>query len=336
MKKDFHYYCIAVLAEAAGFVKKDALTIAYASQYVDNATESEPIRVGKLMFDPVRTAHMGLKAFDWAVQKRVYIPFHFIPPKSIEAPHDSFVTQPNSEFARAIFDEACKGRTKKLRRLCRMGVALHTLADTWAHQGFSGRRDNENDVEKIRIRKDGKRWSRPFLENILLDIPPQIGHAEAGVFPDQPFLTWKYLRKAANVDVQRNNTDEFLKAAKTIYDLLRGIKKTKSDKPIPWKRIQPRIKKRLADTSDDHARCENWKDDFEEVFHPLKLHYDKREWRNDALQPRKEKDTAWDEFSRSRLRRLSFPMTPGFYDSPWVHFHRAALKQRHFVLERLL
>jgi hypothetical protein len=40
MEKDFHYYCIGVLAKAAGFDKGDALTIAYASQYVDDATES--------------------------------------------------------------------------------------------------------------------------------------------------------------------------------------------------------------------------------------------------------------------------------------------------------
>ena len=59
MKKDFHYYCIGVLAKATGFKEDDALTIAYASQYVDDATESEPIRVGEMLFDPVRTAHFG-------------------------------------------------------------------------------------------------------------------------------------------------------------------------------------------------------------------------------------------------------------------------------------
>jgi hypothetical protein len=38
MQKDFHYYCTAVLARAAGFSPRDALTIAYASQYVDHST----------------------------------------------------------------------------------------------------------------------------------------------------------------------------------------------------------------------------------------------------------------------------------------------------------
>lgn len=34
MKQDFHFYCIGVLANAAGFSKEEALTIAYSSQYV--------------------------------------------------------------------------------------------------------------------------------------------------------------------------------------------------------------------------------------------------------------------------------------------------------------
>ena len=51
MQKDFHYYCIAILARAAGFGKSDALNIAYASQYVDDSTESEPIKVGELPFE---------------------------------------------------------------------------------------------------------------------------------------------------------------------------------------------------------------------------------------------------------------------------------------------
>ena len=72
MQKDFHYFAIAVLCRAAGFNPADALTIAYASQYVDNATESELIRIdiggGYLKFDPVCTCYQGLDAV--ATQER--------------------------------------------------------------------------------------------------------------------------------------------------------------------------------------------------------------------------------------------------------------------------
>ena len=45
MQKDFHFYCIGVLARAAGFSIDDALIIAYASQYVDNSTEGKLIQL---------------------------------------------------------------------------------------------------------------------------------------------------------------------------------------------------------------------------------------------------------------------------------------------------
>ncbi len=86
MQKDFHYYCIGVLARAAGFSSEDALTIAYASQYVDDATEGTQMDFdveSDLKFDPVRTAHRGLsaQALKWSEQKEILISFHFIPPK---------------------------------------------------------------------------------------------------------------------------------------------------------------------------------------------------------------------------------------------------------------
>jgi hypothetical protein len=186
VQKDFHYYCVAVLARAAGFNKKDALTIAYASQYVDDATESELIRLeipgADLKFDPVRTAYAGLDmtgALAWSAQKRVYLPFHFIPslpfsPK--ESDTFSFVTQPavdehrggTRSFAELLLEEAeSESRRNRKRRLCRIGVALHTYADTWAHQRFSGRHNREeNDVENICVWADGD-YKHLKLENLI-------------------------------------------------------------------------------------------------------------------------------------------------------------------------
>ena len=39
MFNDFHYYLTKVLSITAGFAEKDAQTIAYACQYVDDANE---------------------------------------------------------------------------------------------------------------------------------------------------------------------------------------------------------------------------------------------------------------------------------------------------------
>lgn len=45
MDKSFHYYCIRVLAEKAGFSAHDEQTIAYASQYTDDATEYGKMKI---------------------------------------------------------------------------------------------------------------------------------------------------------------------------------------------------------------------------------------------------------------------------------------------------
>ena len=80
MQEDFHYYVVFQLAKLAGFNSDDSGTIAYASQYVDDSTESDPIEpFPDQHFDTVRTAHYNLGAFDWDVQKKIYMPFHFLP-----------------------------------------------------------------------------------------------------------------------------------------------------------------------------------------------------------------------------------------------------------------
>lgn len=339
MQRDFHYYCVGVLAKAAGFSSKDALTIAYASQYVDNATESDQINLkakNDLKFDPVRTAHYGLEAYDWSVQKKVYISFHFLPPFSFKPPgyKFTFVTEPNSDFAKEVFQDACQEDEGTLR-LCRIGIALHTFADTWAHQRFTGRKHEENDVESIYKHK-GDEWDHLFFKNILLDLPPKIGHLQAGAFPDQPFLTWKYSGKTSKKPVERGNTKLFLEAAKTIYEMLLNVEKADPDNPKEWEEIEPKIKRLFSDPEEDvDKRCSKWEKTFKGLFGNSKFKYDKFQWRKKALKSKRKKDFDWDDFERSDFNSLVFSMKRGFFDSSWVNFHRAALLQRNFVLERL-
>ena len=185
--------------------------------------------------------------------------------------------------------------------------------------------------------RDGKKWKYLFLENIYLDVLPQIGHTEAGHFPDQPFLEWRYTREKTDKKMKRNNTKEFIVAAKTIYGFLRAVNKSNSDAAIPWGDIEKDIQRLLAYRKEDvEKRCSKWRDRFQPLFDPLNFEYDRRAWRNDALGPEREVDTEWGDFKPSDFHQLQFPMKPDFYDSPWVQFHRAALRQRHLVLENLI
>jgi len=148
MQIDFHYYCIFVLANLAGFSQEDAKTIAYSSQFVDDSRDSKRIKIKDYAYDTVRTAHNSIYFYKWNVQKKIYFPFHFIPPEVLKNNGSfSYVTKPNSNFAQMVIDEAINDQTDL--RLYRMGVALHTYADTWAHQNFSGRKHRENNTENF-------------------------------------------------------------------------------------------------------------------------------------------------------------------------------------------
>ena len=156
MQLDFHFYCTAVLARAAGFSSREALLIGYCAQYVDDATESETIHIQvasgqpAFPFEPTCTSYnfldptQGLGSITWAAQKRIFIPFHFIPPHPLDLTTPnlpfSYITEPHSPFAEFLLNEAARDK-HPVRRLCRIGIALHTYADTWAHRGFTGKKE---------------------------------------------------------------------------------------------------------------------------------------------------------------------------------------------------
>ena len=333
MQLDFHYYCIGALARMSGFLPEQALTIAYASQYVDDATESEPVRVGDIRFDPVRTAHKGLTSFTWDVQQKIYMAFHFIPPYPVDSLDASFVTAPGSPFAARLWERAIS-ESDGLMRLCFIGTALHTIADATSHSCFSGRRNKENDVEAICLFQNGE-YRHLFWQNLLYDLWPQIGHAEAGAYPDLSFLKWRYKNHSGN-EIVRNNPGEYLKAAEIIFNDLCEIS-PKEDTVHEWDEISGSISGLLLyEDQDLQKRCSKWRDEFSESFQPEPYLYDRLEWRRIALAENNDDRVSWDKKRPSHFATLRFEMSPGFFDSAWVNFHRAALRHRDFVLENMV
>jgi hypothetical protein len=317
MQRDFHYYCVFVLARLADYSPEEAKIIAYSSQYVDDSLDSEPIEVDDFRFDTVRTAHIGLEAFGWDVQKKVYIPFHFIPPSPVLKGGFSYVTQPDSGFAQMIVKEAINDKPEI--RLYRLGIALHTYADTWSHQGFSGRHNLENDVEEIRVRRK-KRYRHLLLKNIFLDALPQIGHTEAYKYPDYSYLSWKY-KNHMGEEIQRDNAEEFLKAAKAILGWLAEANGKNVGRN--WQNNEAKIKglfkQRYPRSKEDlelSKRCKNWTLQYDNFFSRPEYHYNPDEWREYALGRKDDMDA--------------------FLRTDWAWFHRAALMQRCLVLRHIM
>ncbi len=333
MQKDFHYYAVYQLAKLAGFSISDSGTIAFASQYVDDSTESEPIMpFPDQHFDTVRTAHYNLGAFDWDVQKKIYMPFHFLPTAiRWQAPANfSYCTAPareddHTQLSHMLFDAAVK-ETNKRFRLIRIGVAIHTIADTFSHFGFSGRHHDENNVGKIwHAKKDGG-WDLQFFESVVVDMfVPRIGHVEASSNPDYPYLKWRYTNGNGRRKT-RDNLKYSLNAVNYIYKRLKSAKTpalplTELDQDHPNDYRQ--IKSLLGKNGSLDRRIKRWK------RYTNATEYKKVAWRQAALKG----DVKWDDMSPSErkihTRRLEGKVN--FDNSKWAYFHRAALKQRGLV-----
>jgi uncharacterized protein DUF6765 len=344
MQRDFHFYCTMVLARAAGFNPDDARIIATASQYVDDSTEYQPIDIkvngDVLRFDPTCTSYEAINpaSLDWANQKRVWIPFHFLPGylfKIRRSLHFSYITVSDSVFAKFLLQQAVyTPLSNYIFRLVRIGVAIHTYADSFSHAGFSGRHSKENDVRGMSLWKDGK-WNESIIKKTILNLAPQIGHAEAGSYPDYSAQKWRCELGKSSQKLERDNALNFLKAAKAIYLYFCKIRKFNSVDLISWEDIEPMIVKLFKMKSlDVEKKCGKWRKEFNSLF-PVEsdlFFYNKTKLREEALSG----DSDWDDFSkRDWLREPTRKLKENFQKSLWVLFHKAALHQRHLVLENI-
>ena len=147
------------------------------------------------------TQTISTKSLDIMVQKYVYIPFHFLPGDKtvdIDGEINAFSTTPNSENAKILLGNALKSENPYL-----IGIALHTFADTWSHQNFTGF-DEE--------------WNSVYPQyNIFKRLVPDIGHAEAGHSPDVISENWTDHRIREEI----KNWKRALSAAGEIYKALR-------------------------------------------------------------------------------------------------------------------
>jgi hypothetical protein len=259
------------------------------------------------------------------------MPFHFLPKRiRRESPKDfSYITEratgADSELATMLIQDAIEEGDRKLR-LIRIGVALHTVADSFSHFGFSGRLHDENDVGTIWHATEKGKWKRQILESYIYDIfAPKVGHAEAFKFPDKPFLHWRYKNYKGKM-VTRNNVHYSVQCARLIYRFLKMAKSSTTtsdldkDHPADFKKIRSLFKIK----GDLDKRCRLWKN-----YTNLR-DYDKTKLRRAALKG----DVDWDLIPRSdfafHMKRLKGKA--GFDDSKWASFHRAAFKQRFLVL----
>lgn len=281
MNISYHYYTIKVLAVKAGFDEEEAQVIAYYSQMVDDFVLSHRLVVGETPpsffiengltqelgdhmwgFLPCPTGIDFVKTISHGYQRHTMAPFHFIPPRKLEeiesrpgfsrldyrcvcaGKDDNLLIH---EIAGEVAREATGGRTVK--NLMRLGMALHTYADTYAHCHFSGLHgyENEASIQKAYDKEKGAEVV-PGPERLLLRELPSIGHANVGTAPDICSYDIVYLIKSSEDSgldqrVERDNTESFSECSRRILDLLCGITKRPLYTDQQWEELRAALVK---------------------------------------------------------------------------------------------
>lgn len=363
MDIDMHYHGTFALARAAGMKREVAETIAYASQFVDDSTDAKGIDLepsGAFCRAEVTAHHPAdLPANrDLEDQRQVWVPFHFLPGGSGTELTERLVCLKDSAVARALvghhLDQADRSYAVEL-----MGILAHVYADTFAHYGFSGVSSRLNMVLSNQIQLEcsadvvanylGPRVLKFFSERKKTDILVEnfrrllsataealsgaLGHGAVAVYPDQPYLTWKYHYEHAYPGVrvqavERNNTKDFMDASQALHALFgqfvaRRPKLADESVKRSWDQLKQPVEAVLRTEGDVPARNAAW----QKALMDGKL-TGKSEPALPPYSPR-----TWYDLRPRMAQRVT---SGGIVDFPLYRFYQAASYHRHFVLRDLL
>lgn len=296
MQKDFHYYATYCAAFLAGYSHAESLDIAYSAQFVDLCSRT---LLGKLKAPrAAATTQLQLELMDASTDviglqdiTRIWASFHFLPRDLYaEKKHCSrryrkkyrLICGPNGPLTEDTVQLA-KGNGVQAA-----GIAMHVLADTWAHQYFAGTPslviNNTNYHFYEMIPKDGGLEEREITfrhnpsadddleqgiytssiyqtsENSIMNL----GHGRAGHLPDYSFMRYRYLPAWGGYEeIYKNNPSDYLHA---FCQMIHALKYLRGDEPafvrdcydveavLPY---EMEIKRILVTRQLD--ACEDWK-----------------------------------------------------------------------------
>ena len=223
MQLDFHYYATYCAAYLAGYSHEESLKICYSAQFPDNCTRTflEGVRApvsaattqSALEMADANTDPVGLQDIT-----RIWASFHFLPydlyadvrkgGKKYKRKY-RLICNPNSELLKETI------HLVKDKSLEAVGMAMHILADTWAHRYFAGTPSvaiNSTNYYFYEILEENGEWTeRPvnFKHTPGEDIEKcsyinslassseisvmNLGHGRAGHLPDYSFIRYKYI-----------------------------------------------------------------------------------------------------------------------------------------------
>ncbi len=293
MNSDFHYYATFCAAYLAGYTAEECRNIAWCAQFTDCCSTTFLTRVRgpkeaattqlQLELANARTDLIGLQKIT-----RIWASFHFLP-------GDLTAEVSGGKFYRDKFRLICNVNSPLLKETVNLakengteaaGLAMHVLADTWAHRFFAGtpslviNNTNYHFYELItengglRERKVTFRHNpsapddldRGIYNNTVMRLGESaimnLGHGRAGHLPDYSFMRYRYMPAWGNYTVvTKNNPSDYMRAFRQMVYALRCIRGAEGEFCLcrydtgavdPWaSEIKSILTKRRPDASED-------------------------------------------------------------------------------------
>ena len=258
MQLDFHYYATYCAALIAGYDHDESLRIAYCAQFTDCCTEMllnkiKGPKAAATTQSQSELANSGSDVFTLQNITRIWASFHFLP-ADLKADRERcsrrflakyrMICGPNGPLL-ADTVELAKGKSLEAA-----GLALHVLADTWAHRYFAGTPSlaiNNTNYYFYEIIPEGEGFtekkvdfnhnpsSKDIVENGYYtnsvyqgteNSVMNLGHGRAGHLPDYSFARYRYMPSWGEYrEIVKDNPSDYLHAfTQMIYALryLRG------------------------------------------------------------------------------------------------------------------
>lgn len=294
MQEDFHYYATYCASYLAGYSHKECLDICYSAQFTDCCTETLLKKLNAPALASTTQSQIELLNTHtdiFGIQKitKIWSAFHFLP-KDLYAIKKGrpliymnkyrLICGPNGKLVEDTVKLA-KGKGTQAA-----GIAMHVLADTWAHSNFAGTParvlNNTNKYFYESVLENGSWVDKKIVfkhnpatpddvvegnyngsisqdnENSIMNL----GHGRAGHFPDYSFAVYKYMPAWGDYDViTKDNPSDYFKAfSQMVYALkyLNGkvddfeLDKYDTQSVEPWSdEIKSIINKRQINANDD-------------------------------------------------------------------------------------
>lgn len=234
MHMDAHYYAVLAFARACGYTKDAAWTLAYASQFVDDAlinqlsiaqeTYGIPLdhhSPPSLLNMATCHAYARIKTFNLSAMINNTCAFHFVPGCEGESFTWRMVCRPKGRILEGIAKDVLAQDN-----LVKFGVFLHAWADSYSHEGFSGLLSKANDIEHLESLSKVYFSTKTVLPKVILYlrrkgvlsrfdtvvdyIVPAYGHAQALHYPDEPYLKWHYYYDNKDIIYQNHFTGQVI------------------------------------------------------------------------------------------------------------------------------